>query len=52
MIETMEALEEKLSQFPRGTQFVLMADGDGVDGATTVRLRNYAATHGLRVVSR
>jgi len=52
MIESIEALEEKLGQFPKGTQFVLMADGDGVDGATTVRLRNYAAAHGLTVVSR
>jgi hypothetical protein len=48
----MEALEEKLSQFPKGTQFVLMVDGEGVDGATTARLRNYAAAHGLTVVSR
>jgi hypothetical protein len=52
MIESMEALEEKLGQFPKGTQFVLMAGDDGVDGATTVRLRNYAAAHGLMVVSR
>jgi hypothetical protein len=51
-IESMEALEEKLSQFPKGTQFVLMVDGEGVDGATTARLRNYAAAHGLTVVSR
>ena len=51
-IESIEALEEKLGQFPKGTQFVLMADGDGVDGAATVRLRNYAAAHGLTVVSR
>ena len=52
MIESIEALEEKLSQFPQGTQFVLMTDGDGVDGPTAVRLRNYAAAHGLTVVSR
>ena len=50
-IGSMEALEEKVGQFPKGTQFVLTAIGDGSDG-TTVRIRKYAASHGLTVGSR
>lgn len=48
-IESMEALEEKLGEFPKGTQFLLAAYGD--DGAAA-RIRKYAAAHGLTVVSR
>jgi hypothetical protein len=50
-IESMEALEQKLGQFPKGTQFVLTAYGDVPDGAAD-RIRKYAAAHGLTVVSR
>ena len=50
-IESMEALEEKLGQFPKGTQFVLTVNGDGADGAA-VRVRKFAAAHGLTVVAR
>jgi hypothetical protein len=49
-IKSMEALEEKLSQFPKGTQFVLRVIGEDADGVTT-RIRKYAAAHGLTVVS-
>jgi hypothetical protein len=52
MIESMDAMEEKLSQFPKGTRFVLMAGDEGVDGPAAVRLRDYAAAHGLTVVTR
>jgi hypothetical protein len=50
-IESMEALEQKLAQFPKGTQFVLTAYGDAPDGAAD-QIRKYAAAHGLAVVSR
>jgi hypothetical protein len=49
-IESTEALEEKLGQFPEGTQFVLTAYGDGADGAA-LRIRQLAAAHGLTVSS-
>jgi hypothetical protein len=49
-IESMPALEEKLGQFPKGTQFVLRANDDGADG-TADRIRKIAAAHGLTVVS-
>ncbi|MGA2330043.1 MAG: hypothetical protein ABSH05_27700 [Bryobacteraceae bacterium] len=49
-IESMQALEEKVAQFPKGTQFVLAANDDGADG-TAVRIRKIAAAHGLTVVS-
>jgi hypothetical protein len=50
-IQSVEAIEEKMGQFPKGTEFVLIAHGDGADGAAA-RIREYAAAHGLRVVSR
>jgi hypothetical protein len=50
-IESMEGLEQKLGQFPKGTQFVLTVYGDVPDGATD-HIRKYAAAHGLTVVSR
>jgi hypothetical protein len=49
-IESMEALEEKLAEFPKGTQFLLAANGDGADGAAA-RIRKFAAAHNLTVVS-
>jgi hypothetical protein len=49
-IESMEGLGQKLGQFSEGTQFVLIVHGDGPEGATD-RIRNYAAAHGLIVVS-
>ena len=49
-IESTEALEEKVGQFPKGTPFVLTVSGDGADGAA-VRVRKFAAAHGLTVVS-
>ena len=50
-IESIEALEEKVGQFPKGTRFVLAARGDGTDGAAA-RVRKFAAAHGLTVVPR
>jgi hypothetical protein len=47
-IESMEALEEKLGQFPKGTQFVLTVHGDDAEVATA-NIRTYANAHGLRV---
>ena len=49
-IESMEALEEKLGQFPKETQFLLTANGDAAEGATA-RIRKYAAAHSLTVAS-
>jgi len=45
-ITSMDALEEKLGQFPKETQFLLTAGGDGA-GETDARIREYAAAHGL-----
>ena len=50
-IGSVEALEEKVGQFPKGTQFVLTAIG-GDDDGFTARIRKYAAAHGLTVVAR
>ncbi len=47
-IESMEALEEKLGQFPRGTRFLLTVHGDDAERATA-HIRTYASTHGLSV---
>jgi hypothetical protein len=49
-IESIETLEEKLGQFPKGTQLVLTVNGDGADRAA-IRIRQFAAAHGLTVVS-
>jgi len=46
--ESMEELEEKLSQFPKGTPFSLHAFGEGA-GEAAIRIRDYAAAHGLTV---
>ena len=47
-LEGVEAIEAKLAQFPRGTQFILNARGQdaGVQGD---RIRAFASTHGLVV---
>jgi hypothetical protein len=50
-IESVEAMEEKVGQFPKGTEFVLIAHGDGADGAAA-RIRECAGAHGLTVFSR
>ncbi len=49
-MESIDALEEKLGQFPRGTQFQLTAYGEGAEA--TARIQNYAAAHGLIVVQK
>jgi hypothetical protein len=51
MEQSIEALEQKLGQFPKGTQFLLTAFGDGADTATA-RIRKYAAAHDLNIVTR
>jgi hypothetical protein len=48
--ESLQDIEEKLGQFPKGTQFVLTTTGGGNEGAD--ELRKYAASHGLTIVSR
>lgn len=45
-IPSIEALEDKLGQFPAGTQFLLSANGEGADS-----IRHYAAQHGLAVTT-
>jgi hypothetical protein len=47
-IESMEALEEKLAQFPKGTRFVLTVHGDDAERATA-HIQTYANAHGLSV---
>jgi hypothetical protein len=49
-IESMPALEEKLGQFPKGTQFTLRVYVDDADGIA-VRIRKIAAARGLTIVS-
>jgi hypothetical protein len=49
-IGSMEALEEKIGQFPKGTQFVLRVFGGNADGAAS-RIRKNAAAHGLTVLT-
>ena len=43
-------MEEKLGQFPKGTQFA-MGDGGAVNGAAA-EIRKYAAGRGLAMVAR
>ena len=50
-IETVEALKQRLAQFPKGTEFVLAAVGGGVEGAAA-DIRKYAAARGLVIVAR
>jgi hypothetical protein len=47
-IETVMALEARLAQFPRGTQFVLMARGLNIKQAAD-EIRSFAQQHGLLV---
>ena len=46
--DSLEDIEEKLGQFPKGTQFELTATGSATDAAAEVR--NYAAAHGLAIM--
>jgi len=50
-LESIDALEEKLAQFPKGTHFTLAVHGESAD-ALAARIRTYGAAHGLTVVSR
>jgi hypothetical protein len=47
-IESLDALEEKLGQFPKGTQFVLTGYGDGKEAAFR-RLRDFGVKRGLLI---
>ena len=49
LIGSIEALEEKLDQFPKGTQFKLNSWGGGDDWVNQ-RIRRHAAEHGLTIV--
>ena len=49
-ITSLEALEKKLEQFPKGTQFLLTARGANA-GEAAARIRKYAAAQGLTVIS-
>jgi hypothetical protein len=48
--ESLQDIEEKLGQFPKGTQFALKTSGPVDDAAA--ELRKYAAGHGLTIISR
>ena len=48
--ETLADMEEKVGQFPKGTQFA-MGDGGAVNGAAA-EIRKYAAVRGLAMVAR
>jgi hypothetical protein len=50
-IETLEAMKEKLGQFPIGAQFVLTARGGSANDAVA-EIRNYAASRGLLIAPR
>ena len=50
-IASMEELEEKLGQFPKGTRFRFIANSDGAESDVT-RIRNYALEHGFTVAMR
>ncbi|MGB7759847.1 MAG: hypothetical protein WBL61_08465 [Bryobacteraceae bacterium] len=49
-IAPIDALEEKLGEFPKETPFLLSAVGDR-DGSVAAHIRAYAAAHGLTLVS-
>ena len=49
-IKSLDAIEEKLGQFPKETPFLLNAVGVGAD-QTAAHIRKYAAAHGLTLVS-
>jgi hypothetical protein len=49
-IKSLDALEEKLAQFPQETPFLLTAVGVGA-GETAAHIREYAAAHGLTLAS-
>ena len=48
--ESLADIEEKLGQFPKGTQFALTAAGNA--GETAAEIRRFAAVRGLTLVSR
>jgi hypothetical protein len=48
-IDSMEALEDKLGQYPKGTRFALIVDGLA-DSEAEARIRKYADAHGLTIV--
>jgi len=48
--ESLQDIEEKLGQFPKGTQFVLTAGGGVTEAAAEIR--KYAAGRGLTIVPR
>jgi hypothetical protein len=47
---SLREMEEKLGQFPKGTQFVLTAPGSASEAATAIR--KYGAARGLTIVPR
>jgi hypothetical protein len=49
-LETLEDIEDKLSQFPKGTQFVLSTGGNVTEAATEIG--KFAAGRGLAIVPR
>jgi hypothetical protein len=48
--ESLADIEEKLGQFPKGTQFALTAAGSAAE--TAAEIRKFAAARGLTIVSR
>jgi hypothetical protein len=48
--ESVADIEEKLGQFPKGTQFALTSSRDA--GETAAEIRRFAAARGLTLVSR
>jgi hypothetical protein len=48
-LDSMEALEDKLGQFPKGTRFVLIANSV-IDSEAEARILKYADAHGLIIV--
>jgi len=49
-IPSIETLEEKLAQFPKDTQFLLIANSEDAESDAT-RIRSYAAAHGFTVIT-
>jgi hypothetical protein len=48
--ESLADIEEKLGQFPKGTQFALTAAGSADEAASEIR--KFAAARGLTIISR
>ncbi len=49
-MESIEAIEDKLGQFPKGTKFAMRVYGDAAEGMAG-RVRRYAAARGLILVA-